>query len=429
MIRETTNQITLFSFYRPEFNPDRFLDQIAAFREFATDTVIEKQSFETTDDKTVPLPIFINEFWTAKQRAAHSIHEISYRACFKPQLPRFFISRLTSPGDVVYDPFAGRGTTLIESALMGRQPAGCDINPLSRVLILPRLSPPNMAALKDRLMEINLNDTDEYPEDLLAFYHPQTLREICALKKYFHERNSRSKLDDVDVWIRMVAVNRLTGHSPGFFSVYTLPPNQAVTVERQRKINLKRNQDPPRRDVVQIILKKSRSLLTDCTVPYLENLQTAHETVRFIVGDSSNTPEIPSDSIHLVVTSPPFLDVVNYAYDNWLRCWFIGVDSATVPISIHRKVEDWSMKMGSVFRELHRVLVPGRWIAFEVGDVRGDDSILVRSVISAGVGAGLEPVCVLINTQSFTKTANCWGISNNSRGTNSNRIVCFRKGI
>ena len=66
------------------------------------------------------VPFLTNEFWTSKQRAAHSLHEISYRACFKPQLPRFFIERLSRPDEVVYDPFMGRGTTLLESALLGR---------------------------------------------------------------------------------------------------------------------------------------------------------------------------------------------------------------------------------------------------------------------------------------------------------------------
>ena len=80
---------------------------------------------------TVRVPTFVNEFWTSRQRAAHSLHEISYRACFKPQLPRFFIDRLTEPGAVVYDPFAGRGTTPLEAALAGRVPVACDINPLS----------------------------------------------------------------------------------------------------------------------------------------------------------------------------------------------------------------------------------------------------------------------------------------------------------
>ena len=70
-----------------------------------------------------------NEFWTSLQRQGNGLHEISYRACFKPQLPAFFIERLTRPGEVVFDPFMGRGTTLIEAALMDRIPMGCDVNP------------------------------------------------------------------------------------------------------------------------------------------------------------------------------------------------------------------------------------------------------------------------------------------------------------
>src|SRR6185436_3223765 len=105
------------------------------------------------DGRTEQVETFVNEFWTSRQRAAHSLHEVSYRACFKPQLPRFFIERLTNPGDVVYDPFMGRGTTLVETALLGRVPAGCDINPLSRALAAPRLRPPtaaNVARTLDR---------------------------------------------------------------------------------------------------------------------------------------------------------------------------------------------------------------------------------------------------------------------------------------
>src|ERR1044071_7903378 len=107
------------------------------------------------------IPIFTNEFWTAKQRAAHSLHEISYRACFKPQLPRFFIERLTQPGDIVYDPFMGRGTTLLEAALLNRPPAGCDVNPLSAVLIKPRLNPPTQSQVEERLREINFTHNGE----------------------------------------------------------------------------------------------------------------------------------------------------------------------------------------------------------------------------------------------------------------------------
>ena len=46
---------------------------------------------------------------------------------------------------------------------------------------------------------------------------------------------------------------------------------------------------------------------------------------------------------------------------------------------------------------------------------------------SLGVAAGFEPRIILVNTQSFTKTAHIWGVGNNQAGTNTNRIVVFQK--
>jgi len=173
------------------------------------------------------------------------LHEISYRACFKPQLPRFFIERLTQPGEVVYDPFLGRGTTLLEAALLGRVPYGCDINPLSRTLVGPRLRPPTLEEVAERLRQIDLTAAKNIPEDLLVFYHPDTLRAITSLKEYFLQRRKDGKLDGVDDWICLVCLNRLTGHSSGFFSVYTLPPNQAVSIKSQTKITPTENRFHP----------------------------------------------------------------------------------------------------------------------------------------------------------------------------------------
>ena len=67
----------------------KLIAELEAYDEFGEETKIE----HLRGIGLKPIPIFINEFWTSKQRAAHSLHEISYRACFKPQLPKFFIER------------------------------------------------------------------------------------------------------------------------------------------------------------------------------------------------------------------------------------------------------------------------------------------------------------------------------------------------
>ena len=374
-----------------------------------------------------PLETFTNEFWTAKQRAANSLHEISYRACFKPQLPRFFIERLTAPGDIVHDPFMGRGTTVVEAALMGRVPYGCDVNPLSRVLCEPRLEPPSLEEVAASLAEVDFNDAEATPKELRVFYHRDTLRQISALRKYLLARERVGSLSAADRWVRMIAVNRLTGHSSGFFSVYTMPPNQAVSARAQAKINTKLAQIPPWRDVPAIILKKSRSLLRDVTPATRTALGSLAGRARLLTRASTHTPRIPSDSVSLVVTSPPFLDVVDYKTDNWLRCWFSGIDSASVPVTQAKSVEEWKIFVTRTLGELRRVLRPGGHIAFEVGEVKRGRIRLEEVVIPAGIDAGLEPILVLVNAQEFTKTANCWGVTNNSKGTNTNRVVVFSK--
>jgi hypothetical protein len=402
-------------------------DQLHSFRDFGKATQTLKTVALTVTGTKLSVPTYVNEFWTSKQRAANSLHEVSYRACFKPQLPRFFIERLTKRNEVIYDPFMGRGTTVLEAGLLRRIPFGCDVNPLSVVLTQPRLRPPTLEQITSRLSAIDLIDTDDLPEDLLVFYHPETLREICALRRYLVRRQASGESDHVDDWIRMVAVNRLTGHSPGFFSVYTLPPNQAVSVKAQRKINETRGQAPPRRHVCEIISRKSRHLLADCQGDMRTSLLEISPQAKLLTQPSHNVPEIPAGAVSLVVTSPPFLDVVDYAGDNWLRCWFIGVDPLSVKLTIPKKLEEWKAAMTEVFRELHRILRTGGHVAFEVGEVRGGKVKLEEAVVTCGVAARLKPLLVLINDQKFTKTANCWGVDNNTKGTNTNRVVVFQK--
>lgn len=392
-------------------SPVDFLDAVRNFTDFGGKTQVVEDG---------PITYLVNEFWTSGQRQAHSLHEISYRACFKPQLPEFFISGLTRPGEAVYDPFKGRGTTVIQSALQGRRPVGNDVNPLSVLLTRPRLSPPSVNDVARRLKQIQWDSGTIEREDLLAFYSPRTLKHICALRSWLFECTPiGGDPDPVDDWIRMVALNRLAGHSPGFFSVYTLPPNQAVSVEAQRKINEQRQQVPSDRDVPKLILKKTRSLLQNGSMP-------PHPPATLLTGLASCTPSIPTNSITLIVTSPPFLDIVQYADDNWLRCWFAGIGVTEVAIAQHRTEAAWQDMVRDAFREFARVVHPGGHVAFEVGEVRGGKILLEKLVWEAVEGLPFARMAVMVNQQEFTKTSNCWGVSNNAKGTNTNRIVILR---
>ena len=371
---------------------------------------------------TAQIPTQIGEFWTSKQRAGHSLHEISYRACYKPQLPAFFIKHFCQVDDVVYDPFMGRGTTLVEAQLHGCHAYGNDVNPLSQILTKPRLAPPTLSQIERRLQEVTLSTNETIDPDLLVFFERGTLQELYGWRQYFRQKQKDNEFDKTDAWLQMVACNRLTGHSKGFFSVYTLPPNQATSVQAQQKINKKRDQTPEYRDTKQLIFKKSKQLLRhdipDCFW---------RDDARLFTDSADQTTQICNDSVNLVVTSPPFLDTVNYIQDNWLRMWFCYIEMEAGKIWQLKRLEDWISQMEKVFIELRRILKPTGRIAFEVGEVRGGSVLLENAVVEASSKAELIAESMLINTQHFTKTANCWGVSNNSKGTNSNRIVILKK--
>jgi len=83
--------------------------------------------------------------------------------------------------------------------------------------------------------------------------------------------------------------------------------------------------------------------------------------------------------------------------------------------------------MGQTFQELYRITADDGWVAFEVGEIRNGSISLDENVVPLGKAAGFKCVGILVNQQIFTKTSNIWGINNNQKGTNTNRVVIFRK--
>jgi DNA modification methylase len=375
------------------------------------------------------IDFFTGEFWTSKQRQANSLHEISYRACFKPQLPNFFIKNFTNVGDTVYDPFGGRGTTVIEAALLGRNVIQNDLNPLSEVFAKSRLFVPTLEEVNERLNYIETTESIKSDIDLSMFFEKNTLSEIINLRKYLSSRLKNFESDFIDDWIRAVATNRLTGHSKGFFSVYTFPPNQAVSAKRQIKINKQRNQIPEYRDIKALILKKSKQLMRDVSTDSISQLKSIGNKAMFLNSPAHDTSQISDSSVNLVVTSPPFLDIVHYKNDNWLRNWFNEIDITPLneELMIHKEIEHWNKYMNLVFKELKRVIKNNGVLAFEVGEIRKGRINLDEHIIPIALENGFHCLGVMINSQIFTKTSNIWGVKNNNLGTNSNRIIVLQK--
>lgn len=344
-------------------------------------------------------------------------------------MPDFFIERFTGPGDLVYDPFGGRGTTVIQAAIRRRRIIQNDINPLSIILTKARLTPPSIEELVERLNQIPFQKNLKSDLDLSMFFEVNTFQEILSFRKYFIRRRNEGLNDRVDDWIQMVATNRLTGHSSGFFSVYTFPPNQAISPKSQIRINEKRKQVPEYRDTKKIILKKSRDLIRNLSREQRDNLLFAADTAKFLNTNAGDTKSIQDNSVNLVVTSPPFLDIVNYVEDNWMRCWFNNLDAQEISnkISTPKDLGKWNEIMRDVLAELYRLTKPGGVIAFEVGEIRKGSINLDEEIVPIGESQGFKTQYVMINSQGFTKTSNIWGVRNNGFGTNTNRIVVFKK--
>ncbi len=376
------------------------------------------------------VPRHCNEFWTSKQRQMHSLHYAnSYRASFKPELPEFFISKHTKPGETVADPFGGRGTTILQTALMNRKGLSNDVNPLSERLAYPKINPVTIEQISERLDEIDLSRPVDLSreDDMSMFYHADTYKEILNLRNYL-----RTHRDDVDRFIELTALSRLHGHSNGFFSAYSFPQISIPKVN-QAKINLTRGVEPDYREIKSRILKKAKTTLKSGGVNELRRLANSH---KITTGDSRDLKGWASESVNLVVTSPPFLNQVDYVQDTWIETWFCDIAREEVEGRIVQTpdLEKWTDFISATLSELHRVLVKGGLVAMEVGEVRYQgvilnlDEILVNLTCSRAYNMHQFKVTeVYVQSQQFTKLANCFKVENNKLGTNTNRIVLMEK--
>lgn len=371
------------------------------------------------------------EFWTSKQRKMHPIHySISYRASFKPELPDYYIRRYTkNKRQIIMDPFSGRGTTILQANLLGYKAIHNDLSPVSYFIVRSRQNIPSYEEFIDRINQINFQrkrkePSSEEKERFYPFFHPDTYKELLNLREeYLNNKN-----DSVLQYIMFIALSRLHGHSDGFFSAYSFP-QFSILPESQKKNNLKRNTKIIYKDIKSRIIKKYKQ-------DHSKELPKEYQISKFneyYQLDSRNLYSIPDNYVDLIITSPPFLDKVNYKQDNWLRAWFIGVEKELMdlPLGIYSSLDDWLEFIKQSLEEMIRVLKPSGRIVLEVGEVKYKNQIIyLENEIAKIVQDYFYNVYIdeiFINIQNFSKLSHCWKVDNNKKGTNTNRCIVLKK--
>ena len=372
----------------------------------------------------------VGELWTAQQRQMHSMHYVvSYRASFKPELPDYFIKKYSEKGAVVLDPFSGRGTTALQANLLGRVAFASDVNPLAILLTKAKTTPAGLDEVVLKLNQIDFKrpiDMSGFTAELTPFYHAETYRELINLKSFLRKNNDR-----ISNFIELLAISRLHGHSPGFFSVYSFP-QISIPPKRQELINRSRRQEPEYRAVAPRIIRKAAQALRDGFSSEFLSVASAN---MMQTSDARAMKFIPANSVDLVVTSPPFLDKVDYITDNWLEFWFAGISPLKFRenLIMCRSLEEWTNFVSDFLTELLRVTKPKGYAVVEVGEVENSSGIIFLDEVVAQVAekisvSGKKFVIeeILINQQNFTKLANCFRVDNNTKGTNTNRMVVLK---
>src|SRR5262249_16357814 len=130
------------------------------------------------------------------KRWGHPWHSMcSYLAMFPPALPRYFIEQCSRPGDIVLDPFSGRGTTSLEACLAGRVGAGSDANPLAALLTAAKVKPPPLDDALERVEYLRRRyrrasvTYSAPPEIRLLFDGRRTLPQLLFLRGNLSKRS------------------------------------------------------------------------------------------------------------------------------------------------------------------------------------------------------------------------------------------------
>jgi site-specific DNA-methyltransferase (adenine-specific) len=354
--------------------------------------------------------------WKAQQRLwGHSLHPMcSYLASFPAALAHAFIARYSRPGDVVLDPFSGRGTAPLQACAEARIGVGNDLNPFAHLLTASKVSPASPAEALTRLAALRLawhaqaggwvelaervgrrpghpgsrvpaggsggdadDRTEAVPDEVALAFHPRTLAQLLFVRSSLH------LADPVDRFLAAAITGILHGKSASYLSE-VMPNTFSMAPRYVREYAARTGFHSPMRDVFDCVALKLGRLYRQPLPPtrgvaLLGDARDVAPRARAALRDAGRP-----DRARLVVTSPPYLRVVKYGYYNWLRTWFLGFDArdidATLDDAHHR--EPYLVFLREVLAGLRPVLTDDAVVVLVIGDVETDRGRSIRG----GVG-------------------------------------------
>jgi len=326
-----------------------------------------------------------------KRKWEHSFHPMcSYMGMFPPSLPHYFIHKLTTEGDVVLDPFAGRGTTPLQACVDGRIGIGNDLNPMAYILNRAKVTPPPAAAVRERIEELRLQYTpptiDHVPQRIQMLYHENTLSQLVYLKQHFGLDDADFpetilSLSPADTFITGLILGIMHGQSGQYLSV-SMPNTFSMSEGYVAEYIEKEGLEPPDRDVFQKLLDRLRTIYSDG--PPARRGHAFFGDARDLPSTLADAEETP-DRADLVFTSPPYLKVLKYGLYNWIRLWFLNQEPDTVDQRLDDELdlEAYLEFMTDTFDVMDEVVDPDTGVAaFVIGDVdqNGETINLAREV-------------------------------------------------
>lgn len=307
----------------------------------------------------------IQSSWREAPRGwGHSLHTLApYVGGFPPALARYFIERFTVEGNTVLDPFCGGGTTLLEAGLQNREAWGNDAFTYAAMLSRAKCNPIPRDAFKSYLIE-KLDEATSIPkdeigldEDLKVFYEEETLYDIVRLKQVL-----RGESGDLATFLNGIMCGILHGPSPMFLSVQT-------------KDTYSGSVDYVRKYIEENGLEKHRRYIDDCAMTKYERVSTDglpdfESTV--VQEDARTLNGFPDRGADFILTSPPYMHVLDYTWNNWIRLWWLNRDRGAEreQMDITADVEKYRSFISEALESMYRVLSTDSRAVIVIGDVK-----------------------------------------------------------